>query len=102
MLCLAAEAPRDCLLPTSQNLCSPGQLQLHAYETFVLFLHWTYITYIVVIGAVTVFWVQIGASSLGEASPSSVEKMERSDRGKDCPLHRYLPVLMLDAHWQEL
>ena len=59
------------------------------------------LSYVIVIGAVTVFRVQIGAFSIRETSESHfVEEVERSDRGKDCSLYRYLPVLSLDA--QEL
>ena len=58
----------------------------------------SYLSYVIVTGAVTVFWVLIGASSLEETSETHfVEKMERSDRRKDCSLYRHLPVLSLDA-----
>jgi hypothetical protein len=50
---------------------------------------------------ITVVRVQIRPSSLRETPEAHfVKKMERSDRGKYCPLYRYLPVLTLDA--QEL
>jgi hypothetical protein len=50
---------------------------------------------------IAVVRVQVRPSSLRETAEAHfVKKMERSDRGKYCPLYRYLPVFTLDA--QEL